>query len=96
MVDLQGGGTPLPPAPYLYRLFINSAPRLYYYKVGGCILQNIKGDTHYNDTNYNINTSQSQNNIKQFIKIVFHEMKLSDFSRLSKIFFDFFPVGIGG
>ena len=64
MVDLQYGGTPLPPSLWLYTLSINSALRLYYYKIGGFISQNIKGDTHYNNAKYNINTSQTQNNIK--------------------------------
>ena len=35
LVDFQLGGNPLPPGAYLYRIFINKAATLYYYKIGG-------------------------------------------------------------
>jgi len=47
-------------------------------------LQNIKCHTHYNDAKDNINTSQNQNNIKEFVKIVFHKKKVSGFSAPSR------------
>ena len=63
------GDPPSPQFVTLYAIYKQRAA-LYYYKVGGFISQNIKGDTHYNNAKYNINTSQTQNNIKHFIKII--------------------------